>query len=109
MLRTLPLLAAALMVSSAALAQAPREPTAVHVSTQGVNFANPSDVASLYRRLSIAATQACDSDINTLSAHAQDRACAVKALDAAIQSTHQPALLAMQGGDATLKVASNRP
>jgi UrcA family protein len=109
MLRTLPLLAAALMVSSAALAQAPREPTQVTVSIKGVNFANPTDVAQLYRRLSIAADKACDSDIDTQSAHAQDRTCAAKALNDAVQSTHQPALVAMLGADANLKVASNRP
>ncbi len=106
MLRTLPLLAAALMVSSAAVAQT-REPTEVRVSVQGVNFANPTEVASLYRRLRIAAHQACDSDIDTASAKAQDRACAAKALDGAVQSIHQPALMAMHGGDASVKVASN--
>jgi len=107
MLRTLPLLLAGLMVSSAALAQAPREPTEVAVSIKGVNFANPNDVASLYQRLRIAATAACNSEINTPSARAEDRACAAKALDSAVQSIHQPALQAMLGGDATLKVASN--
>jgi len=109
MLRTLPLLLAGLMVSSAALAQAPREPTQVRVSIQGVNFANPTDVAKLYRRLSIAANQACDSNIDTLRARADDRACAAKALNDAVQSIHQPALMAMLGGDANLKVASNQP
>jgi UrcA family protein len=107
MLRTLPLLLAGLMVSSAALAQAPREPTEVSVSIKGVNFSNPNDVAGLYQRLRIAATAACNSEINTASVRAQDRACAVQALDAAVQSIHQPALLAMHGGDANLKVASN--
>jgi UrcA family protein len=106
MLRTLPLLLAGLMVSGAAVAQT-REPTQVRVSVQGVNFANPTEVASLYRRLSIAATEACDSDIDTLKARAQDRACAAKALDGAVQSLHQPALLALHGGDASVKVASN--
>jgi UrcA family protein len=97
------------MVSSAALAQAPREPTEVHVSIKGVNFANQNDVASLYQRLRIAATQACDSQIATRSAQTEDRACAAKALDDAVQSIHQPSLMALQSGDRTLKVASNRP
>jgi len=109
MLRTLPLLAAALMVSSAALAQAPREPTEVHVSIKGVNFSNPTDVASLYQRLRIAANQACESEIDTPSARIEDHACAAKALANAVQSTHQPALVAMLGGHTDLKVASNRP
>ncbi len=109
MLRTLPLLLAGLMVSSAALAETPREPAEVRVSIQGVNFANPIQVASLYQRLQIAAKTACNSEINTPSARMEDRACAAKALDSAVQSIHQPALLAMQGGDATLKVASNQP
>jgi UrcA family protein len=107
MLRTLPLLLAGLMVSSAAFAQAPREPTEVSVSIKDVNFANPNDVAGLYRRLRIAAHQACDSNIDTPSAKTQDHACAAKALDGAVQSIHQPALLAMHGGDTDLKVASN--
>jgi len=109
MLRTLPLLAAALMVSSAALAQAPREPTQVRVSIQGVNFANPNDVAGLYQRLRVAANQACNSEIDTPSARMEDRACAAKALNDAVQSIHQPALMALQGGAANLKVASNQP
>jgi UrcA family protein len=109
MLRTLPLLLAGLMVSSAALAQAPREPTQVHVSIQGVNFANPNDVASLYQRLRIAAKTACDSQIDTPAVRAQDRACAAKALEDVVQSIHQPSLLAMQNGDRTLTIASNRP
>lgn len=107
MLRTLPLLLAGLMVSSTAFAQAPREPTEVRVSIQGVNFANPNEVAGLYQRLRSAANTACNSDINTLSAQMEDRACAAKALNDAVQSIHQPALLAMHGGDANLKVASN--
>jgi UrcA family protein len=107
MLRTLPLLLAGLMVSSAALAQSPREPTEVHVSIKGVNFAKPNDVAGLYQRLRIAANAACNSEIDTHSARMEDRACAAKALNDAVQSIHQPALLAMQGGDTTLKVASN--
>ena len=109
MLRTLPLLLAGLMVSSAALAQSPREPTEVHVSTAGVNFANRTDVAHLYQRLTVAAKQACNSDIETPSARAEDRACAAQALQSAVQSLHQPALLAMQGGGHVLTVASNRP
>ncbi len=108
MLRTLPLLAAALMVSSAALAETPREPTQVRVSIQGVNFANPNDVAGLYQRLRTAAKTACNSEIDTPSARKEDRACAAKALNDAVQSIHQPALMAMQGGDANLKVASNQ-
>jgi UrcA family protein len=107
MLRTLPLLLAGLMVSSAALAETPREPTEVRISIQGVNFSNPNEVASLYQRLRIAATAACNSEINTPSARLEDRACAAKALNDAVQSIHQPSLIAMQGGDATLKVASN--
>jgi len=109
MLRTLPLLAAALMVSRAALAQAPREPTQVRVSIQGVNFANPTDVAGLYQRLRTAAKTACNSEIDTPSARMEDRACAAKALNDAVQSIHQPALMALQGGAANLKVASNQP
>jgi len=108
MLRTLPLLLAGLMVSSAALAQPAREPTQVHVSIQGVNFENRADVAHLYDRLRLAAYDACNSDIDTLAAQAQDRACAAKALDGAVQSIHQPLLVAMHGGDRNLKVASNR-
>jgi UrcA family protein len=101
---------AGLMASSAALAETPREPTEVHVSYQSVNFSNPLEVAGLYQRLVIAAKSACDSDINTPTARAEDRACAVKALNGAVQSLHQPSLLALvQGGDATLKVASNQP
>jgi len=107
MLRTLPLLLAGLMVSSAALAETPREPTQVRVSIQGVNFSNPNDVAGLYQRLRIAANQACDSEIGTQSARKEDRACATKALNDAVQSIHQPSLMAMLGGDTTLKVASN--
>jgi UrcA family protein len=109
MLRTLPLLLAGLMVSSAALAQAPREPTQVRVSIQGVNFANPADVARLYLRLRTAANEACDSEIATHSARMEDRACAAKALDDAVQSIHQPSLMALQSGDHTLTLASNRP
>jgi UrcA family protein len=109
MFRTLPLILAGLMVSSAALAQAPREPTEVRVSTSGVNFANPTDVAHLYQRLSLAAKAACNSDIDTPMARAEDRACAAQALDSAVRSLHQPALLAMQDGGRILTVASNRP
>jgi UrcA family protein len=109
MLRTLPFLLAGLMVSSAALAQAPREPTQVLVSIQDVNFAKPTDVARLYQRLRAAANTACDSKIDTLSVQMQDRACAAQALNEAVQSIHQPSLLALQGGVANLKLASNRP
>jgi UrcA family protein len=109
MLRTLPLLLAGLMVSSAALAQAPRQPTQVHVSIQGVNFTHPADVARLYQRLRTAANKACDSDIDTPSALTEDRACAAKALNDAVASIHQPLLTALQTGDASLRVASNRP
>jgi UrcA family protein len=109
MLRTLPLLLAGLMASSAALAQPVREPTAVRVSIQGVNFSNPADVARLYGRLRVAATMACNSEIDTLRAQAEDRACAAKALDGAVQSIDQPTLVAFHGGDRTLTVASNRP
>jgi UrcA family protein len=109
MLRTLPLLLAGLMVSSAALAQAPREPTQVRVSIHGVNFANPNDVAGLYQRLRVAAKTACDSKIDIPSVRAEDRACAEKALDDAVRSIHQPSLMAMQSGDRMLRVASNRP
>ncbi len=108
MLRTLPLLLAGLMVSSAALAQPAREPTQVRVSIKGVDFANQGDVAQLYNRLRRAASDACNSDIDSLAAQAQDRACADKALDGAVQSLHQPLLVAMHGGDRNLKVASNR-
>jgi UrcA family protein len=109
MFRTLPLILAGLMVSSAALAQPAREPTQVRVSIQGVDFANRADVAQLYNRLQVAANTACDSDIDTMRAKAQDRACAAQALDGAVQSMHQPLLLAMHDGDRTLTVASNRP
>jgi len=109
MLRTLPLLLAGLMVSSAALAQPAREPTAVRVSVQGVDFADRAAVAQVYNRLQVAANEACNSNIDTLRAQAEDRACAAKALDGAVQSIHQPLLMAMHGGDGALRVASNRP
>jgi UrcA family protein len=109
MIRVLPMLLAGLMVSSAALAETPREPTQVHVSIQDVDFTKPADVARLYQRLRTAANEACDSEIDTFSAEMEDRACAAKALNDAVQSAHQPLLLAMHDGDATLKVASNLP
>jgi UrcA family protein len=109
MLRTLPLLLAGLMASSAAFAQTPREPTQIRVSLQGVNFQNPADVARLYHRLHTAADQACDSNISSLGARAQDRACAAQALDGAVQTIHQPSLLAMHSGGRTMTVASNQP
>ncbi len=110
MYRALPLMLAGLMASSAALAETPREPTEVRVSYQSVNFSNPIEVAGLYQRLLIAAKSACNSEINTPSARAEDRACAVQALNGAVQSLHQPALVALvTGGDAPLKVASNQP
>jgi UrcA family protein len=107
MLRTLPLMLAGLMVSSAALAETPREPTEVRVSIQNVNFANPIEVAGLYQRLLVAAKTACNSEINTPSARAEDRACAAEALDGAVKSLHQPSLLAIRSGTTELKVASN--
>jgi UrcA family protein len=107
MLRALPALLAGLMVSSAALAETPREPTEVRVSIQNVNFANPLEVASLYQRLVIAAKTACNSEINTPSARAEDRACAAQALDGAVQSLHQSSLIAMHDGVSNLKVATN--
>jgi UrcA family protein len=109
MLRTLPLLLAALMVSSAALADEARDPTEVHVSIQGVDFANRADVAKLYDRLQRAANAACDSDIDTLRAKAEDRACAAKALDGVVQSINQPLLAELHGGDSNVKVASIHP
>ncbi len=108
-IRALTLLLAGLMVSSAALAESPRDPTEVRVSVKDVNFANPTDVAKLYRRLRIATYNACDSDIDTATAHAADRACAAKALDGAVQAVAQPSLLALYSGSHDLKVASNRP
>jgi len=107
MIRTLPLILAGLMVSSAALAETPREPTEVRVSIKSVNFSNPMEVASLYQRLQMAAKTACNSEIDTARARAEDRACAVEALDGAVKSLHQPSLIAMRDGDTNLKVASN--
>jgi len=95
------------MASSAALAETPREPTEVRVSIQSVNFSNPVEVAGLYQRLQIAAKEACNSEINTPNARAEDRACTAEALDGAVKSLHQPGLLAVYGGDANLKVARN--
>jgi UrcA family protein len=109
MLRALPLLLAGLMVSSAALAESPREPTQVRISIQDVNFTNPADVARLYQHLRSAANEACDSEIGTLRARMEDRACADKALEGAVRSLRQPALLALLGDNTTVKLASNRP
>jgi len=109
MLRTLPVLLATLMVSSAALADAPRDATEVRISIQGVDFGNRADVAKLYDRLQLAANLACDSDIDTLRAKAEDRACAAKALDGVVQSINQPLLAELHGGDSNVKVASIRP
>jgi len=97
---------------SSAWAMDVREPTEVHVSTIGVDFAQPASVREFYGRLSAAARRACDSRMGKdLAAAMADRKCAAQALDRAVAEINKPTLLALHaehGGRATRTVlASN--
>jgi len=83
-------------LSSTAWAMDAREPTEVHVSMVGVDFARPASVQAFYGRLRTAARQACDSRMGKDLAAAQaDRQCAAQSLDRAVAKINQPTLLAL--------------
>ncbi|MGE5565747.1 MAG: UrcA family protein [Parcubacteria group bacterium] len=86
-------LAAALFSNASAM---DREPTEVHVSMVGVDFAQPASVKAFYARLRAAAHKACDSHMaQDLGAIQADRRCAAESLDRAVAKIDQPTLLAL--------------
>lgn len=89
-----------------------RQPTEVHVSTLGVDFARPAAVQAFYGRLRTAAHQACDSRRGRdLGATLADNKCATQALDRAVAEAKQPTLLALHtqqtGRSQTTLLAAN--
>lgn len=97
---------------STAQAQDNREPTQVHVSMVGVDFAQPVSVQAFYGRLGAAARQACDSHMGrNLAALNADRRCTADALSRAVAEIDKPTLLALHaqrtGKLATTMLAAN--
>lgn len=73
-----------------------RVATEIFVSDVGVDFADPAETATFYAALKRAATKACDSEMDrNLNAIADDRECAVAALDRAVQQMGKSTLAAL--------------
>lgn len=102
------LLAAAVSVTFVApvsAAEYQREPTEVHVSDVGVDFANAAQVRLFHAKLARAAREACDSDMPMDSAvTAADRQCAHDSLDRAVAGVNQPQLSAYHANPAMQQV-----
>jgi UrcA family protein len=74
-------------LSSTTVFAGPRETEHTTVSVKGVDMNNPVEITTLYRRLDRAAKQVCDSEMgNQHDIAAQDRACAARSLDDAVDS-----------------------
>lgn len=83
-------------VSFASVASAEiREPAAVHVDVSKVNFANASQVRSLYHRIEVAASEVCHSDVSDPMTVEADAACRQQAVRDAVGEIGQPMLSAI--------------
>jgi UrcA family protein len=74
-------------LSSTTVFAGPRETEHTTVSIKDVDMNNPVEITTLYRRLDRAAKQVCDSEMSDQrDIAAQDRACATRSLDAAVDT-----------------------